>query len=74
VLATTGRNERGRLRVLGLAVDLHLGTAGSQLPHLARVLDSFEDYCTVTQSIAGAIPVRLRVLDSTGTVLKAPAD
>jgi uncharacterized OsmC-like protein len=70
VLATTGRNERGRLRVLGLAVDLHLGVAGSELPHLARMLDSFEDYCTVTQSIAPAIPVTLRVLDRNGAVLK----
>ncbi len=70
VKATVGRNERNRMRVLGLAVDLHLGRPAAELPHLQRVLDTFEDYCTVTQSVAGAIPVTLRVLDGTGAVLK----
>lgn len=70
VQATVGRNERGRNRVQGLAVDLHLGKPAAELGHLQRVLDSFEDFCTVTQSIAAAIPVTLRVLDSTGAVVK----
>lgn len=70
VKATVGRNERSRMRVQGLAVDLHLGRPAAELGHLQRVLDSFEDYCTVTQSVAGAVPVTLRVLDSTGAVLK----
>lgn len=70
VKATVGRNERNRMRVLGLAVDLHLGRSAAEVPHLQRVLDTFEDYCTVTQSVAGAIPVTLRVLDGTGAVLK----
>lgn len=70
VKATVGRNERNRMRVLGLAVDLHLGRPAVEVGHLQRVLDTFEDYCTVTQSVAAAIPVTLRVLDSTGAVLK----
>lgn len=70
VKATVGRNERGRSRVQGLAVDLVLGQPASDLAHLQRVLDTFEDYCTVTQSVAPAIPVTLRVLDSDGRVLK----
>ena len=70
VKATVGRNERGRNRVQGLAVDLHLGRPAAELGHLQRVLDSFEDFCTVTQSVAPAIPVTLRVLDSTGAVVK----
>ena len=70
VLATVGKNERNRLRVQGLAVDLHLGKPAAELGHVQRVLDSFEDFCTVTQSVAPAIPVTLRVLDSTGAVLK----
>ena len=70
VKATVGRNERNRMRVLGLAVDLHLGRPAAEVAHLQRVLDSFEDYCTVTQSVAPAIPVTLRVLDGTGAVLK----
>jgi uncharacterized OsmC-like protein len=70
VKATVGRNDRNRMRVLGLAVDLHLGRPAAEVAHLQRVLDSFEDYCTVTQSVAPAIPVTLRVLDGTGTVVK----
>jgi uncharacterized OsmC-like protein len=70
VRATVGKNERGRQRVQALAVDLHLGRPAAELGHLQRVLDSFEDYCTVTQSVAAAIPVTLRVLDSSGTVVK----
>jgi hypothetical protein len=70
VKATVARNERGRNRVQGLAVDLHLGKPAAELGHIQRVLDTFEDFCTVTQSVAPAIPVTLRVLDSTGAVLK----
>lgn len=70
VQATVGRNEKGRNRIQGLAVDLRLGKPASELGHIQRVLDTFEDYCTVTQSVAPAIPVTLRVLDSTGAVLK----
>lgn len=70
VKAEVGRNERNRVRVLGLAVDLHLGRPAADVAHLQRVLDTFEDYCTVTQSVAPAIPVALRVLDSTGAVVK----
>ena len=40
------------------------------LEHLERVLGSFETYCTVTQSIAQGIPVRVSVLDAQGAVLK----
>ena len=70
VKATVGRNDRNRMRVLGLAVDLHLGRPAAEVAHLQRVLDTFEDYCTVTQSVAPAIPVTLRVLDGTGAVVK----
>lgn len=70
VKATVGRNEHNRHRVQGLAVDLHLGQPAAALAHLQRVLDTFEDYCTVTQSVAPAIPVTLRVLDRDGVVLK----
>ena len=70
VKATVGRNERNRNRVQALAVDLHLGQPAAALGHLQRVLDTFEDFCTVTQSVAPAIPVTLRVLDADGVVVK----
>jgi len=40
------------------------------LAHVDRVMASFEDYCTVTRSVASAVPVHLRVFDSSGAQLK----
>ncbi|MBX3636817.1 MAG: OsmC family protein [Rubrivivax sp.] len=69
VTAEVGRNAEGRLRVLALRATLTLGVPAEQLDHLDRVLGSFQTYCTVTQSIAGAIPVAVVVLDAHGAVL-----
>ena len=70
VRAEVGRNEQGRLRVLKLEATLTLGVAGSTLEHLERVLSGFEAYCTVTQSVAAAVPVLVSVQDSQGVRLK----
>ncbi len=70
VTAEVGRNAEGRLRVLGLQVTLTLGVPAAALQHLDRVLAGFEAYCTVTQSVAGAIPVTVSVRDAEGRVLK----
>jgi uncharacterized OsmC-like protein len=65
-----GRNADGRIRVLSIRVVLTLGVPAAQLEHLDRVLGSFEAYCTVTQSVAAAIPVEVQVFDSLGARLK----
>jgi uncharacterized OsmC-like protein len=70
VAAEVGRNAEGRLRVLGLQATLSLGVPGEALEHLERVLTTFESYCTVTQSIAQGIPVRVQVIDAQGAILK----
>ena len=70
VSAEVGRNAEGRLRVLGMQATLTLGVPGEALEHLERVLGTFESYCTVTQSIAQGIPVRVQVIDAQGAVLK----
>jgi uncharacterized OsmC-like protein len=70
VTCEVGRNGEGRLRVLGIAATLTLGVPAEALEHLERVLTSFETYCTVTQSIAQGVPVRVSVLDAQGAVLK----
>lgn len=70
VTAEVGRNAEGRLRVLAMHATLTLGVPAAQLEHLERVLGSFESYCTVTQSVAGAIPVTVGVFDAQGTRLK----
>jgi uncharacterized OsmC-like protein len=70
VSAEVGRNAEGRLRVLGLQATITLGVPAEALEHLERVLGTFESYCTVTQSIAQGIPVRVQVIDAQGAILK----
>lgn len=70
--ASLGRNERGRLRVHGIAVDMSLDVPADRLKFLDRTLAQYEDFCVVTQSVRAAIPVAARVFDSNGTQLFAP--
>jgi len=70
VHAEVGRNSEGRVRVLAMHAVLTLGVPAASLQHLDRVLDQFEAYCTVTQSVAQGIPVSLEVVDGAGVVLK----
>jgi len=67
--ATIGRNAEKRLRVLSVAVDLHLGVPAVGLAMVERILAQFEEFCVVTQSVRASIPVTVRVLDATGAVL-----
>jgi uncharacterized OsmC-like protein len=70
VVAEVGRNADNRLRVLGMQVTLTLGVAAETLQHLDRVLEQFEAFCTVTQSVGAAIPITVGVVDSDGKQLK----
>jgi uncharacterized OsmC-like protein len=63
-------SEEGRVRVLKIEAKLHLGVDADKLEHLDRVLEQFEDFCTVTQSVGQGIPIHTRVLDSKGVILK----
>lgn len=69
VQAEVGRNPEGRLRILGLHATIHLGVVASALEHLDRALAQFEEFCTVTQSVRQAIPVRVTVVDAEGVTL-----
>ena len=66
---TTGRNADKRMRVLHVAVDLHVGVPTAGLVMLERILAQFEEFCVVTQSVRAAIPVAVRVLGPEGAVL-----
>lgn len=68
--STVGRNAEGRLRVLGIQVTLRLGRAAAALEHVDRVLAQFEQYCTVSQSVAAGIPIEVQVFDGEGHRLK----
>ncbi|MEH6491822.1 OsmC family protein [Halopseudomonas sp.] len=65
-----GRNADNLLRVLSVDVTLHLGHPAESFQRLERILDQFERFCTVSQSVVAALPIRLQVLDSDGVLLK----
>ncbi|HJV59833.1 MAG TPA: OsmC family protein [Albitalea sp.] len=70
VTAEVGRNGDGRLRVLAMTAQLTLGVPAASLQHLDRVLDQFEAFCTVTQSVGQGIPITVLVRDANGLQLK----
>ena len=70
VNARVGRNPENRLRVLNMNARLELGVPGNELEQLDRVLEQFEAFCTVTQSVGLGIPITVEVFDSLGTKLK----
>jgi organic hydroperoxide reductase OsmC/OhrA len=57
----TARNERGRLRITGVKVEIDPQVPESEKQQALRCLDLFEDYCVVTQSIRQGIPVEVSV-------------
>jgi uncharacterized OsmC-like protein len=65
------RNDRGRLRVGRIGVDIHIAAAANELKMLDRVLAQFDDYCIVTASVRPGIAVEVRVLDRDGVELTA---
>lgn len=67
--ATIGRNDKGRMRIAGIDVQIQLGVAAAALPHLQRSAAQFEDFCIVTQSIRQGVPVQVRVRDALGQLV-----
>lgn len=69
-------NKRSRIEKLLVEISLDGGGEGD-LPHMARALEQFEDFCVVTQSVRSGIPVQVAVKDASGTLLhsggEAPA-
>lgn len=70
VTAQMGRNEQKRLRIARMDVDVRFSAAAAEMAQLDRTLETFEDYCVVTQSVQAGFPVGVTVHDSTGTRLK----
>jgi uncharacterized OsmC-like protein len=71
VTARMERNEDKRLRVGGLEVVIQIDTPADCLDQLDRVLESFEDFCVVTQSVRNGFPVSVTVRDGDGKILKS---
>jgi len=68
--AVIDRNTANRMRVQRIHVKLTLGVPGAELAHLERVLEQFEEFCTVSQSVRQGIPITVEVYDSAGLRLK----
>lgn len=70
---TVARNERGRLRVSAVHVDLHPELAPGAEARITRCLDLFEDFCVVTEAVRGGIEVGVSVSPrTTGAPPEAP--
>lgn len=67
--ATVGRNDAGRVRVLAIEANLKLPDAVATYASHERLLAQFEQFCTVTESVRGGIPVTVRVTDASGAVV-----
>ena len=71
VTAHMERNEEKRLRVGSVDVMIQVDSPAESLEHLDRVLDQFEDFCVVTQSVRSGFPVNVTVRDGAGKVIKS---
>ena len=64
-----GRNDDERLRIVGIDVRITLGAAAADMPRIDRVLEQFQRFCTVSESVKRGIPVAVSVRDGAGTHL-----
>ena len=63
------RNERDRLRIGRLDVEIVVETDPADAAKLQRCLGLFEDFCVVTATVRKGVTVGVRVLDAQGALL-----
>ncbi|AOK21060.1 peroxiredoxin [Burkholderia cepacia] len=63
------QNETGRVRVGSMAVQLTIGRTWADLAAATRVLDQFDAYCVLTESLREGIPVSVDLCDVSGAAL-----
>ncbi|WP_322072359.1 OsmC family protein [Burkholderia cepacia] len=63
------QNEAGRVRVGAMSVRLSIGRTWADLAAATRVLDQFDAYCVLTESLREGIPVSVDLCDASGAVL-----
>ncbi len=61
VVGTLVRNEKGRVRIGGLKVTLDPVLSPEDRERAARCLESFQDYCIVTESVRHGVAVEVQV-------------
>ena len=69
ITAVPIRNAEGRWRIPQAFVELHLPEGNEHYQRLERVLEQFEEFCIVTQSVRQGIDVSVTVRDVHGHVL-----
>jgi len=69
-IGRVARNAEGRLRLVGIEVDITLGAPAESMDRLDRVLAQFEQFCTVSESVKTGVPVAVAVRDGQGNRLK----
>ena len=69
ITASLVRNAEGRWRIPQAFVELQLPEGNEHYQHLDRVLEQFEEFCVVTQSVRKGIDVQVTVKDAHGNVL-----
>jgi uncharacterized OsmC-like protein len=69
-IGRVARNPEGRLRLVGIEVDIALGAEAASMDRLDRVLAQFEQFCTVSESVKAGVPVAVAVRDGRGNRLK----
>jgi organic hydroperoxide reductase OsmC/OhrA len=63
------RNEHNRLRVVHVGVAIELPEAAADYAQIERLLQQFENFCVVTESVRAGVPVDVTVRDAVGVVL-----
>lgn len=63
------RDERKRLRIGGLDVQIRVSDEMAQAARFVRCAELFEDFCVVTASLREGIPVAVEVVDGAGQLL-----
>ena len=63
------RNEQNRLRIAHVDVEIELPEAAADYAQIERLLQQFENFCVVTESVREGVAVDVTVRDATGSVL-----
>lgn len=69
ISAQMQRNDQGRWRLPVARVELQLADPAAAYQQLPRILEQFEEFCIVTQSVRAGIDVQVTVKDGDGAVV-----
>lgn len=68
-ICTIGRNDKGRMRINRMDVQLTIDAKLEQAVRAKRCLDLFEDFCVVTASLRDGFDIDVEVVNQAGETL-----